>query len=161
MYIEYLETENFLLTNFVKQMRNLDLSVKSGLLYFFYIWIILYKKTLVKPLIDFYYLVFSLLKLSLFSLTYFKSHCDLFHRHGKLVEVCEKCNLADDLAIAIAANVFAGATEVESFLFHSIYDKKPPETHKKYSLEDQVNIRHNLNPMFKQVYWIVLRNLLS
>ena len=50
----------------------------------------------------------------------------ILFRNEALVETCEKLNLPDDVSMGVIVTEVLNVPFVESFLFHSPYDRTPP-----------------------------------
>ena len=57
-----------------------------------------------------------------------------------LVDTCQAFNYPDDISIGGVVTLLLNVPLTESYLFHSVYDHTPPDSHKKdeEELKDQV-----------------------
>ena len=62
------------------------------------------------------------------------------------MHTCEIFGGNDDASIGGVINLFLNVPITESYLFHSVYDRTPPDSHKKdeEKLKDQVRINQLL-----------------
>ena len=68
----------------------------------------------------------------------------MFFRNNELVQTCKTFKLADDVTIGVVVNMILKVSPTESYLFHSINENAPPDSHKKdeEELKNQVRINH-------------------